>query len=92
MSQPQQKQLVREITGAAFCTRVGPANSMEGELNFVSTQNAEIVPERHEQLGPGLRLKWKGQEYIGQSIFVPIGNVARVTYREREQQKENKPQ
>lgn len=81
MAEP--KRIVREILSASFCVRVGAAGGLDGDLELVTNRDVEIVPERHDLLGPGLRLRWRNR--AGYSKFVPITNVRDVQYTEREE-------
>lgn len=75
--------LIREIASIAFKYRVGPPNENESQLEVVTTKVATMELVVHPVLGPGAMLHF-GQAR-GYAEFVPVGNIRRVNYTEREE-------
>lgn len=80
--QPKKKR-IREIDSIVVKSRIGPPNELEGQLEAVTVKTCDFEPEEHKVYGPGIWVRFKSVK--GYVEFVPIGNVRRVNYTEREE-------
>ena len=66
------------IQTITFASQVCKAGSVDAMLTYVSRNEASFAPVNHEQLGPGVLVKWKDTTHS--ALFVPITNIRCIDY------------